>query len=404
MDIARFIIFFSILIAIFSFLEIYTLFNWKKYVQRHKLNKKFYSIPKVISIITILIAGLAMLGGLFIPISNSIRFVLMFLIAIWVLPKLAIIPVLLIKDICRLVLFVQKKILKKPAISSQQPDEKKRKMIETAAWSLASIPYIMVGKGLVSTTYDFTRRKAEISLPNLPKSLDGLRIVQISDLHLGSFFDYKPFQEVVRIVNSLKPDLLFITGDFVNSDPNELKSNYRDIKQLRADIGLYSCLGNHDHYMNAHNHNILVKSLYDLGTNLLINRNKQLTINNAPLNIIGVDNVGMRQNYGDFSLAFKGVTTEHINILLCHDPTNWDKNIRNKYPADLTLSGHTHGGQVAWKFDGLDFEPARFVYKQVAGLYKNGGYQLYVNRGIGTVGPPLRIGVPPEITEITLKA
>lgn len=401
MDITIFIIFFTILILIFSFLEFYTLYHWKKYVFKNQLNRKLNTIPKFISFGIVFTAILAMIGGLFIEINNSIRFILMFLIAIWTLPKLAIVPFLLIKDIIRFLGYIKNKFFLKSEVV-KEPDLQKRKVLETTAWSLASIPFIIVGKGLLNTTYEFTVRKADIHLNKLPKSINGLKIVQISDLHLGSFFDYKPFQEVVRIVNSLKPDLLLITGDFVNSDPNELKNNYKDLQKLKGDIGLYSCLGNHDHYMNAYNHSILVKQLYNAGTNLLINQNKQLIINNSPINLIGIDNIGMRQNFGDFSQAFSGINDENTNILLCHDPTNWDKNIRNKYPADLTLSGHTHGGQVAWKFDGFDFEPAKFVYKQVAGLYKNDDYQLYVNRGIGTVGPPLRIGVPPEITQITL--
>lgn len=401
MSITRFIIFFTILITIFSLLEIYTLFNWRKYVNKYKLNSNWYKIPKNISIFLIIISAFLMFGNLFYPVNNSIRFVIMFLIAIWVMPKLLIVFALLIKDLFKLLRYFGSKISnKEPSV----PNEKRRKIIETTAWSLASIPYIIVTKGLVSTTYDFTISKVGVQLPNLSKSLNGLKIVQISDLHLGSFFDYRPFQEVTRIVNNLKPDLLFITGDFVNNNPKELKSNFNDLKSLKADIGLYSCLGNHDHYMSDVNHSILLKSLNNLGMNLLINQNKTLIINNTPINIIGMDNLGMRQKYGDLHKSYVGINSEHTNILLCHDPTNWDTHIRNKYPADLTLSGHTHGGQVAWEYNGVEFSPARFVYKQVAGLYKNGNYLLYVNKGIGTVGPPLRIGVKPEITEITLKS
>lgn len=399
MDITRFIIFFTILLTIFSLLEIYTLYNWKKYVKKYNFSYNFYKIPRTISIILIIIAAFTMYGSLFFAINDKISFIIMFLIAIWVLPKLLIVLTLIIKDLFKLLRYFGSKITKdKPAI----PNVKRRKIIETTAWSLASIPYIIVTKGLVSTTYDFTISKVDVHLPKLSKFLNGLRIVQISDLHLGSFFDYRPFQEVTRIVNNLKPDLLFITGDFVNNNPNELKENFNDLKSLNAGIGLYSCLGNHDHYMTDVNHSILLKSLNNLGMNLLINQNKTLIINNTPINIIGIDNLGMRQKYGDFHKAYVGINNEHTNILLCHDPTNWDTHIRNKYPADLTLSGHTHGGQVAWEYNGVEFSPARFVYKQVAGLYKNGNYLLYVNKGIGTVGPPLRIGVKPEITEITL--
>lgn len=401
MDTTRFIIFFSILSAIFIVLEVYTLFNWRKFVRKQNLNNLWYKIPKYISIVLLAASTFSMFSSLFIEVNNKLRYITMFLIALWILPKIAIVPILLLKDFSRLFLSLVRKLSTKKI---DIVDDKRRKIIETSAWTLASIPFIMVSKGLFSTTHDFTVRNADIYLPNLPKGLDGLKIVQLSDLHLGSFYDYSSFQEVRRLTNNLKPDILMITGDFVNSKPSELKANYIDLQSLSADIGIFSCLGNHDHYMKDNEHKTLVNALNDAGANLLINRNEKLIINNSSLNIIGVDNLGMRQKFGDFNKAYENVNKEETSILLCHDPTNWDLHIRNQYPADLTLSGHTHGGQVAWEFNGFEFKPAKFVYRQSEGLYKNGENQLYVNRGIGTVGPPLRIGVKPEITEIILKA
>jgi len=400
MDITRFIIFFSILSAIFIALEVYTLFNWRNFVKKHKLQRKWYIVPKYISIILLGASTFSMFSSLFMGVNNKLRYITMFLIALWILPKIAIVPVLLIKDISRTFLALVRRL---STNRIDVVDVKRRKLVETSAWTLASIPFFMVSKGLFSTTNDFTVRNADIYLPNLPKSLDGLKIVQLSDLHLGSFYDYTSFQEVRRLTNDLKPDIIVITGDFVNSKPSELKANYTDLQTLSADIGIFSCLGNHDHYMKDDEHRTLVKALNDAGSNLMINRSDRLIINNSPLNIVGIDNLGMRQEFGDLDKAFENVNEEEISILLCHDPTNWDLNIRNKYPADLTLSGHTHGGQVAWEFNGFEFKPAKFVYRQSEGLYKNGNNQLYVNRGIGTVGPPLRIGVKPEITEIILK-
>lgn len=401
MDITRFIIFFSILSAIFIALEVYTLFNWRNFVKKQNLNNLWYRIPKYISIVLLAASTFSMFSSLFMGVNNKLRYITMFLIALWILPKLAIVPVLLVKDISRLFLaFVRRLSHKKVEVI----DSKRRKIVETSAWTLASIPFFMVSKGLFSTTHDFTVRNADIYLPNLPKGLDGLKIVQLSDLHLGSFYDYRTFQEVRRITNNLNPDIIVITGDFVNNKPSELKANYNDLKGLSADIGIFSCLGNHDHYMNDDEHRTLVKAINDAGSNLLINRNERIIINNSPLNIVGIDNLGMRQKFGNLNKAFENVVEDETSILLCHDPTNWDLNIRNKFPADLTLSGHTHGGQVAWEFNGIEFKPAKFVYRQSEGLYKNGENQLYVNRGIGTVGPPLRIGVKPEITEINLKS
>ncbi len=400
MDITRFIIFFSILSAIFIALEFYTLFNWRKFVNKHNLQRSWYRIPKFISIFLLTASTFSMFSSLFMGVNNKLRYITMFLIALWILPKIAVVPVLLMKDISRLFLKLTRRL---SSNKIDVVDDKRRKIVETSAWTLASIPFFIVSKGLFSTTNDFTVRKAEIHLPNLPKNLDGLKIVQLSDLHLGSFYDYSSFQEVRRLTNNLSPDIIVITGDFVNNKPSELKANYKDLQLLKADIGIFSCLGNHDHYMKDNEHIELVKALNNAGSNLLINTSDRLIINDSPINIVGVDNLGMRQKFGDFNKAFENINKEETSILLCHDPTNWDLNIRNKYPADLTLSGHTHGGQVAWEFNGFEFKPAKFVYRQFEGLYKNGNDQLYVNRGIGTVGPPLRIGVKPEITEIILK-
>ncbi len=399
MDITRFIIFFSILSIIYFSIEAYTLFNWKKFVKRYALDIKWYKIPLILSIITLTVTIFSLFGSLFLSFNNQIRYITMFAVAIWILPKLAIVPILLIKDLTRLFL---KLVNKKP--NQNEIDKSKRKVIEATGWSLASIPFIMVSKGLLSTTHNFKVHSAEVKLTNLDKTFDGFKIVQLSDLHLGSFFDGSSIQEVRRIVNSLKADLVVITGDFVNNDPNELKVGYKDLSNLKSTFGVYSCLGNHDHYMKPNQHKQLLKGLNNANMNLLNNESKLFNIDGSNLNLVGIDNIGMRQSFGNLDTAFQNIDNENSTILLCHDPTNWDKNIRNKYPADLTLSGHTHGGQVAWEYNGIELKPAKFVYNQTEGLYKNGNQQLYINRGIGTVGPPLRIGVEPEITKIILKS
>jgi len=399
MDITRFLIFFSILSIIYFSIEAYTLYNWKKFVKRYTLDIKWYKIPLLLSIITLAVTVFSLFGSLFLSFNNQIRYISMFAVAIWILPKLAIVPILLIKDLARLFLKI---VNKKP--KQDEIDKSKRKVIEATGWSLASIPFIMVSKGLLSTTHNFKVHNAEVKLNNLDKAYDGFKIVQLSDLHLGSFFDGSSIQEVRRIVNSLKADLIVITGDFVNNDPNELKVGYKDLSNLNSTLGVYSCLGNHDHYMKPSQHKQLLRGLNDANMNLLNNENKLFNIDGSNLNLVGIDNIGMRQSFGNLDSAFQNIDNENSTILLCHDPTNWDKNIRNKYPADLTLSGHTHGGQVAWEYNGIELKPAKFVYNQTEGLYKNGNQQLYINRGIGTVGPPLRIGVEPEITEIILKS
>lgn len=405
MDNARFLIFFSILQAIFIFLEVYTLYNWQKFIKRYDFNKFLYIVPWVISIFILLGSAFGFVSSIYFEENRSLRFIILVINAVWIFPKLLIVPILLIKDIYRLFRKVHLKLFKSKSNDKEKViDGNKRKILEASAWTMASVPFYIIAKGITQTTYDFQIHKSEVNLASLPKKLDGLRIIQISDLHLGSFYDHKPFQEVKRRIDNLKPDLLVITGDFVNNNPKELDKNYKDLMRLSADIGVYACLGNHDHYMSDKAHKRLLSGINETNINLLINEASEIKINNSTFQISAVDNYGMRQEFGDFDKTFSEVSPEYFNLFLCHDPRNWDMFIRNQKKADLMLSGHTHGGQVAWDMFGTELKPVKLAYNQYEGLYKAKDQYLYINRGLGTVGPPLRIEVPPEITEITLRS
>ena len=257
---------------------------------------------------------------------------------------------------------------------------------------------------MMRTLYDFKVYNQEITLQNLPRALDGIHIVQISDIHAGSFPDGKPFQEAMRMVNGLKPDMILITGDYVNALPEELSLVARDMNKLKASEGVYGILGNHDHYNTRQQHARIVKSLRSMGVDLLINENRRIGIEGSSLVLAGIDNSGLRQNFGRLDKALKNVAADDAVILMAHDPTFWDANVVGKSPVGLTLSGHTHGGQFGVQAFGFEWSPAQYVYKQWAGLYSKGDQSIYVNRGLGTVGPPMRIGIPPEISSIILRA
>lgn len=211
-------------------------------------------------------------------------------------------------------------------------------------------------------------------------------------------------QEARRIIDGLNADLIVITGDFVNSKPGEMSIIARELAKLKAPEGVLASLGNHDHYNTPEQHRTLVKGIRELGIDLMVNEHRRVGNGDASIIIAGTDNTGFRQDFADLDLALQGVEPGEPTVLLAHDPTFWDKEVVRQRPVDLMLSGHTHGGQFGIQALGFEWSPAQYVYEQWAGLYRKGDQALYVNRGLGTVGPPIRIGVPPEITVFTLRA
>lgn len=280
----------------------------------------------------------------------------------------------------------------------------RRKFLRNTSWALAGVPFIIVGKGVFDTRYDFKVHESVINIPKMDKALDGLRIIQISDIHSGSFQSAGPIEIVRGMINDLKADAIVITGDFVNFNPDEYDMAIKEFKALKSDIGIYGCLGNHDHFMSDKQHEILKEKIRFSGIDLLVNESRTLTLNGAQINIAGNDNSGYGQFHADFDKTLSECNPDAPTILLCHDPTNWDKEIRGKRNVDLMLSGHTHGGQIGLEIWGDIVSPARIAYNQFAGHYLDNEQHLYINRGLGTTGPPVRVGVNPEITILTLKS
>ncbi len=272
--------------------------------------------------------------------------------------------------------------------------------------------------GVIRTAYNYKIRPINLKLEKLPKEMEGLRIVQISDMHLGSFASTRPVEKFVQIINKIKPDLIFFTGDLVNDLSSEAEP-YKDIlSKLKSKWGIYSCLGNHD-YGNyttwerkedkIANRARIVELHNYFGWNLLRNENHLISFGKHTLAIIGVENWGHSDHfpkYGNIEKAVQGSEAAHFKLLLSHDPSHWDYIIsQTRDDIDCTFSGHTHGFQFGVEIPALKLKwsPCQYTYKQWAGLYKKGKQQLYVNRGIGFIGYPGRVGMPPEITLFTLK-
>ncbi|MHC1775351.1 MAG: metallophosphoesterase [Lentimicrobium sp.] len=285
---------------------------------------------------------------------------------------------------------------------------------------LAGIVLILMTIGSVYWVYRFKVYEVKVTINDLPPQFEGLRIVQLSDIHLGSWVSTKPLQRAVDQVLALKPDLIVFTGDMVNYSTDEVHGFESTLAQLKAPLGVYAILGNHDYgdytpwesdSAKAKNMTDLVDFYKQIGWKLLRNESDLITVDSATLLLAGVENwsaTSRFRKYGDMETTLSGHPYADLNILLSHDPTHWDAELTNNYTEfALTLSGHTHGMQMGIETAGIKWSPSQYIYKEWAGLYTyntsfGGISYLYINRGLGHIGYPGRVGILPEITLITL--
>jgi uncharacterized protein len=278
------------------------------------------------------------------------------------------------------------------------------------------------GGGLFSTLiygfsnkYNYQMRRIKLAFENLPPSFRGMKIVQISDIHSGSFTNKEAVEKGVEKIVKEQADLILFTGDLVNDRAVEM-ADYMDVfNRLKAPMGIYSTLGNHDYgdyatweSPEAKKANLEhLKQIHgQLGWRLLMNEHVVLEKNGEQIALIGIENWSAKARFpkhGKMNLAYPGSEKYPFKILMSHDPSHWDAEVRPKYPdIDLTLSGHTHGMQFGIEIPGFKWSPVQYVYKQWAGLYEEAKQKLYVNRGYGFIGYPGRVGILPEITVIEL--
>lgn len=282
---------------------------------------------------------------------------------------------------------------------------------------VGSLPLAALIYGLIRNPYRYKLYKAKVSIKDLPESLEGLRIVQISDIHAGSFTYKEPIKNAIEIINQQNADLVFFTGDLVNSVASEMEPYMDVFDKINSKYGTYSILGNHD-YGDYYRWNSKAEKVANmdhlmdihkrLGWDLMLNEHRVVDIEGASIGIIGVENISAKMHfsvYGDMRKASKDCPDCDIKILLSHDPSHWDKEVTKDFKdINLTLAGHTHGMQFGIEIPGFfKFSPIQFVYKKWAGLYKEGNQYLYVNRGLGFLGYPGRVGILPEITLLELK-
>ena len=276
------------------------------------------------------------------------------------------------------------------------------------------LPFLVILHSIFRTLYRFKIHRFKIQFDELPSSFEGLRIVHISDLHLGSFRSrYHILERAVKIINHLEPDFIFFTGDLVNNHAWELKGWQSILKELSAKTGKYAVLGNHD-YGDYGNWKSEERKLANFETikyfykkidfKLLLNEAVIIEKEGQEIAILGVENWGNPpfKQYGDLKKAMKSIANIPFKILLSHDPSHWNEEVTEKTNIALTLSGHTHGMQAGINIKSKKWSPIQYKYEQWAGLYERFNQYLYVTRGLGWMGFPGRLGMRPEITLIEL--
>ena len=273
--------------------------------------------------------------------------------------------------------------------------------------------FLVFSHGIFIGRYQVIINRQDLYFDNLPAQLDGFKIVQLSDIHLGSFKnDPNVLKKTINKIETIQPDLLLFTGDIVNNFGEEMKGFEPYLKQLSARYGKYAIQGNHDYgdyyewpdsISKRKNLEQIESGLTQAGFKLLLNQWDRILVKDTSIALIGVENWGHKPfpQYANLNFAMKGVPA-NFKILMSHDPAHWEAIVLPQTDIPLTLSGHTHGGQFGLKIAGIEFSPMYFVQKYWGGLYKSDNQYLYVNRGLGTIGFSGRIEMNPEITLLTL--
>ena len=274
--------------------------------------------------------------------------------------------------------------------------------------------FSIIAYGIFFGRFNLNVEKKDLYFDNWPQQLDGFKIVQLSDIHFGSFGkDTELMKKTVQIIAQLNPDLMLFTGDLVNNFSNEIEGFEPYLRQLPGRYGKYAIQGNHDYgdysswpdsTSKKRNLHQIQSSLTDAGFKLLLNQWDKISVKDTAFSLIGVENWGHPpfHQYGKLDIAVKGIPKHSFKILMTHDPAHWNSIVVPETDIPLTLSGHTHGGQLGIKIAGIEFSPMYFVQKNWGGLYQSYNQTLYVNRGFGTIGFHGRIEMPPEITVLTL--
>ncbi|MFK8010315.1 MAG: metallophosphoesterase [Saprospiraceae bacterium] len=326
--------------------------------------------------------------------------------------KFLIIAVLILGDVGQLILSLFEFMT-----NGNVFDFGRTKLVSQVAVATGVIPFFTLLYGILRNQYRYKIYNTSVTIPDLPKALEGLKIVQISDIHSGSFTKKHPIKVAIDMINDQRADLVFFTGDLVNSISHEMEPFVDIFDKIKSRYGIFSILGNHDYgdYVRWESATQKEQNLENLknihlrlGWDLILNDNRLVKIKGEDVAVIGVENYsahGRFMKYGDLAKANQGTDEAGLKLLLSHDPSHWEDEVLEKFKdIHITFSGHTHGAQFGLEIPGIiKWSPIKYVYKQWAGLYQKNKQYLYVNRGFGFLGYPGRVGILPEITVMELR-
>jgi predicted MPP superfamily phosphohydrolase len=334
--------------------------------------------------------------------------------------KLVVVLFLLVDDAGRLVRFLASKFgAQSDPLGDGSPGISRSQFLNRLALLAGAVPFTALLWGMFKGATDYQVKRVVLKFPNLPASFDGFKVLQISDLHTGSFNANKePLERAVALINKQQADLVFMTGDLVNNIATEVEPHIETLAKIQSKHPIYSILGNHDYadYVDwaeqggaaAKQANLdrLKQNHAKIGWKLMLDESHQIERNGEKIAVLGVQNWGAQMRfpkYGNLARAHAGSGDAPFKILLSHDPSHWEAQVLEYPDIDLTLSGHTHGMQFGVNLPGFKWSPVQYVYKQWAGLYEQGRQRLYVNTGLGFIGYPGRVGFLPEITVFELR-
>jgi hypothetical protein len=280
-----------------------------------------------------------------------------------------------------------------------ETDPGRRRALNVAGTLAVASPFALMGYGAIVERTDFRVREIDVPLHGLPAGLDGLRLLQLSDIHLSAFLRESELARVIDAANELRPHLALITGDLITVARDPLDACIRQLARLKADAGVFGCLGNHERYARVENYT--ARAAAAVGVPFLRGKARQFRFGDSVLNLAGVDYQAFSEKHDYLRGAERLIVPGACNVLLSHNPDVFPTAARQGW--NLQLSGHTHGGQVTMEIFDQAITPARFLTPYVYGLFRSGASAAYVTRGIGTLGIPVRLGAPPEIAVLRLR-